>query len=178
MHPWSFAVKRVALAEVDNPVEDDWGFAYALPSTCIRPLSALLPGVPERYFGAQDSDAGTHPYIVEAAEDGSKILYTNVETAYLRFIDLVTNPTRFSPGFVVCLARLLASHLAGPILKGDSGMKVAAAQLKQFEREYLTATARDANVGKRNIRQTFQPAWLAARGAQVLPAGRVISSSE
>src|SRR5687767_8634483 len=57
MHPWTFATRRATLAEVTNPVEDDWTYAYTLPTGCIRPLSALLPGQPERYFGSGDSDA-------------------------------------------------------------------------------------------------------------------------
>jgi hypothetical protein len=173
MHPWTFATKRVALAEVTNPIGDDWAYAYSLPSTCIRPLSALLPGAPERYYGTPDTDAGSHPYIVEAAEDGSKILYTNVETAVLRYIDLVTDTTKYTPAFVMCFARLLASYLAGPILKGDSGRKEAVAHLKLFQVEYAQAASRDANVGKRNMRESYRPAWLAGRGAQTLPGGEI-----
>lgn len=168
MHPWTFATKRVALAAVDNPYEDDWAYAYALPSTCIRPLALLLPGTSERLLSLE-TDAGTFPYLVEAAENGSLVLYTNVEGAYLRYIDLVTNTTRFTPLFVVCLSRLLASYLAGPILKGESGAKMAAEQLRRFESEYTRAGVRDANRGKRDTRATFRPSWLAARGAILIP---------
>lgn len=163
MHPWTFAVKRATLAEVDNELPDDWGYAYSLPSTCLRPLSALLPGMPERFFGGEDTDAGSYPYIIEAAEDGSKVLYANVETATLRYIDLITDTTKYTPTFVLCFARLMASYLAGPILKGETGTKVALAQLKLFEVEYAKATTRDANSGKRNIRETYRPAWVGAR---------------
>jgi hypothetical protein len=177
MHPWTFATKRVALAEVTNPVPDDWSYAYALPSTCIRPLSALYPGTPERYFGGTDTDAGTFPYLVEAAEDGSLILYTNVEAAYLRYIDLITDSTKYTPAFVTCLARLLASYLAGPVLKGDSGIKMAERQMGIFAREYAVATVRNANTGKRDMRQSYQPSWLAARGITSIPDARVLPSS-
>jgi hypothetical protein len=177
MHPWTFATKRVALAEVTNDLSDDWSYAYALPSTCIRPLSALSPGVPERFFGTTDSDAGSHPFIVEAAQDGSLVLYTNVETATLRYIDLITDTTKYTPAFVTCFARLLASYLAGPIIKGDSGVKMAKEQMAIFAREYALAAARNANTGKRSIRESYQPAWLAGRGAVSIPDARVLSSS-
>jgi hypothetical protein len=163
LHPWTFATKRVAVSEVDNPSEDDWGFCYALPSTCIRPLSVLLPGMPERFLGT-DSDLGTHPYVVEAGEDGDLVMYTNVETAVLRYIDLVTDTTKYTPGFVLCLSRLLASFLAGPIVKGEKGIAVSQAQLKWFEVEYGKAVARNANTGKRNAYETRVPSHLAARG--------------
>lgn len=164
MHPWTFATRRAQLAEVTNLAEDDWTYAYTLPSGCIRPLSALLAGTPERYFGSADTDAGTFPYIVEADEDGDAVLYTNVETATLRYIARVEDSTKFSPGFVVALARLLAVYLAGPILKGDTGMKVAHAHMQMFVKEFGSAAAANANVGKRRINESFRPSWLAARG--------------
>lgn len=163
MHPWTFATKRAPLAEVTNPSPDDWSYAYALPSGCLRPLSALLPGVPEQFLGT-DSDLGTHPYIIEAGDDGTLVLYTNVETAVLRYIAEINDTSKFSPSFVACLARLLASYLAGPIVKGETGANVGVAQLKIFAGEYATATKLNANVGKRDAYQTRKPDWIAARG--------------
>lgn len=163
MHPWTFATKRVALAAVTNPYSDDWTYAYALPSTCIRPLALLVPGTSEKVLSADETDAGTFPFIVEAAEDGSIVLYTNEEGAYLRYIDLITDSTKYTPAFVTCFARLLASYLAGPVLKGDSGMKMAERQMVIFGREYATATTRNANTGKRDVRRTFSPSWIASR---------------
>jgi hypothetical protein len=92
------------------------------------------------------------------------VLYTNVETAVLRYIADVDDTTKFSPSFTACLARLLASYLAGPIIKGETGANVGAAQLKLFAGEYATATKLNANVGKRDAYQTRLPDWIAARG--------------
>lgn len=170
-HPWTFATKRVAVSEVTNPSPDDWLYAYALPSTCIRPLSALYPGVPEQMLGT-DSDLGSHPFIVEAAEDGSPVLYTNVQTAVLRYIDTITDPTRFTPGFAMSLSRLLAAYLAGPILKGDAGMAAAKAQMQLFAVEFGKATAANANIGKRSAYQTRLPSFIAARGLVYDPLNR------
>jgi hypothetical protein len=179
MHAWSFAIKRTPLAElVDNPVGDDWAYAYSIPSSCLKPLSLLKPGVPERFLGAgTDADLGSHPYLVEAAESGSKILYTNIEGAYLRYVDGVSDTTRFPPLFVVALSRLLAAYLAGPIVKGDTGMRVSQAQLKWFELEFGKAAAADANVGKRNAYQQHRPGWLASRTLPTIPDGFVDRSA-
>jgi hypothetical protein len=163
MFPWTFATKRVALAEVDNPSPDDWSFAYALPSTCLRPLSSLLPGVPERYLGT-DSDLGSFPYVIEAAPDGSPVMYTNVETATLRYIDLITDTTRYTPGFTLALSRLLAAYLAGPLLKGKEGIRVSQEQMKWFDLEFKKAAAADANRGRRNAYEQRVPPSIAARG--------------
>lgn len=174
-HPWPFAVKRADLSEVDNPLDTDWSFAYELPSDCLRPLSALQPGVPERLFGG-DTDAGTHPYIVEASTTGERVMYTNVDAGTVRYIARVEDPTRFTPSFVTALSRLLASYLAGPVLRGKDGRAEAATQLKLFDVEYRRATANAANTGRRNGYQTRSPSFIAARGAGISPlaaAGRI-----
>lgn len=169
MYPWTFATKRATVSEVENPSPDDWAYAYRLPATALRPLTALLPGVPARALSL-DADAESFPYIVEAGEDGEPVLYTNVETAVLRYIDRVDDTTKFTPLFVVALARLLAAYLAGPILKGDTGTKVSQQQLRIFlEVEFPRAAAKNANVGKRNAYETRLPPWLAGRGAPTLP---------
>jgi hypothetical protein len=178
MHPWTFATKREEIAELeDNPAEGVWSHAYSLPSTCIRPLSLLSTGAGE-YLLSTDGDAGTHPYVVEAADDGSKILYTNVEGATLRYIDLVSDTTKFTPLFVVCFSRLLASYLAGPIIKGREGRAEAQGQMKMFEAEYAKATSRNANVGRRDGYMTRRPEWLAGRGTPQLPEGYVLREGE
>lgn len=163
MHPWPFATKRIAVAPVVNPSPDDWRYAYAIPSTCIRPLSALFPGTAPRAFGLE-SDDGSFPYIVEAAQDGASILYTNVETAVLRYIDNVRDSSKYTPTFVVALSRLLASYLAGPILKGEAGMAVSQRQWQLFSVEYAKATTMASNVGKRDTYETRVPAFIRARG--------------
>lgn len=162
-YPWSFAVKRVAVAAVTNPFDEDWSYAYALPSTCLRPLSALSPGTPERYLST-DADVGSFPYLIEADDAGTAIMYTNVETAYLRYIDMITDPTKYTPGFTMALSRLLASYLAGPILKGKEGRAEAANQMKLFLLEFGKAAAADANRSRRNAYETRVPPHVAARG--------------
>lgn len=163
---WSFATKRAAIAEVVNPSPDDWLYAYALPATCLRPLSALYPGVPWRNFGA-GSDTGTFPFVIEAAADGTPVMYTNLQTAVLRYIYGVTDTTRFPPLVVIAISRLLASYLAGPIIKGDTGVKVAMGQLKIFvELELPKACAADAKMGRRDLSQYRAP-WIEVRGYQL-----------
>lgn len=160
--PWTFATKRATLATVTNPSPDDWQYAYALPSTCLRPLSALNPGTPAANFGNDESDAGSFPYVVEAAQDGRRVLYTNVQTAALRYVDAITDTTAFSPLAVLAIARLMAAYLAGPILKGETGIKVSQAQLQWFKIDLSNACAADARIGRRDASQ-YRPPWLVAR---------------
>lgn len=176
-HPWTFATKRVAVAEVTNELSDDWAYAYALPSTCLRPLAALYPGAPAQLFG-QDTDDGSHPYIVEASQDGGLVLYTNLQTPMLRYIDRIEDTGRFTPGFVISLSRLLASYLAGPVLKGKEGRAEAQNQLKLFDFEYRKAAAVNANTGKRSNYQTRLPGFIAARGGLLRLTSELSSTPE
>jgi hypothetical protein len=140
---------------------------YQTRGGCAVGQSALLPGQPEQVLSLE-SDNGSHPYIVEAGEDGGLVLFTNIDAATLRYIARIEDPTKFPPGFTIALSRLLAAYLAGPILKGDKGMAVAERQLTWFEREFRRAAAMAANVGKRSTYETRQPTFIAARGGLTL----------
>lgn len=161
---WTFATRRAVLAEVVNPVLGDYLYAYALPNGFLRPLAALYPGVPAVDFGAGATDTGSFAYTVESADDGSLILYTNLVTANLRYTARVTDTTKFPPLVIAAIARLLASYLAGPVLKGDTGTKVAMQQMKLFvELELPQACLADARIGRRDMRH-YRPDWIVARG--------------
>lgn len=150
-YAWSFATRRAALAEVDNPV-NHWGFAYSLPNLCIKPRAVLLP--------ESTDDSKEQPFALESDEGGNALLYCNVEDAVLKYTTLVEDTNKFSPFFVVALSYDLASFLVGPIPK-DAKMKQAMMQAAQY---YVAqAEAADANASLSNTYGTFVPSHLAAR---------------
>lgn len=152
MHPWNFATRRVSLAAL--AVETwGWSYAYAVPSSCLRVVS-VLP-----FESASDDE--TQPYETEAAEDGSLIIRTNVEAATCRYITKVTDTVRMPPLFVDALARLLASYMSGPVVKGESGRKAGMEQLQIFRQVASQAMVSDAN--QRMVRPTHTPGWIGAR---------------
>lgn len=127
-HNWSFAIRRVSLAALaTNDRENEWGYAYALPSgaagsgslSIIPDFEALgldlpvpLPGQPYMETWASQLTSLEIPYIIEGGT-----LYTNTENAVLAYtitdiegIDL--------PGLVITALTLdLASRLAVPVKK-------------------------------------------------------------
>jgi hypothetical protein len=129
MHAWNFATRRASLAQVSNP-SSTWLYAYAMPSGCLKVLAVIPAGATDDYvFSVHDEDTGAlvagggytpQPYTVETDENGNRIILTNCANAVLRFTALVTDTTRFSPLFTQALTWLLASMLAGPIIKGDT----------------------------------------------------------
>lgn len=152
MHDWAFATRRVQLAPLAAPPSTNWRFAYAVPPRYVKPINILMPG--------QD-DTERNDFTIETADNGSLILYTNVEQAILRYITRVSDTTKFSPLFVDTVGWLLASYLAGPVIKGEGGMNAGAACYKTAEAQLGRASKSDANGQQLTVRQT--PDWLKGR---------------
>lgn len=160
----SFATKRVAMADVSLVVTkpSQWQFVYQYPENCIRLLGVYDPN---RIYDENDSGAVCE---IGDDEDGMKVVYTNVEGAVARFITRVTNTTRYTPLFTQALSRLLASYLAGPIVKGNAGVQLADAQRKLAMGFLDAATASDANQdNRREIRDDVRHSapWIRERGS-------------
>lgn len=152
LHNWKFATRRATLAKLD--VESwNWGHAYAQPAGVLR-LLAVLPA-------EASPDAEGQPYDTENTQDGIALILTDLDDATLRFTALVTDTTKFSPLFVDALARLLASYLAGPVLKGDAGKAEAKAQFAAFRAVLSQAMVSDAN--QRKVTPEHTPGWIAGR---------------
>lgn len=151
MHDWRFASRREVLAEVTNTL-DSWAYAYALPNGCLAPRAVLMP--------ESTDDTDTQDFIVETDDVGNLVLYTNVETATLRYTVLVTDTTKFTPLFINVISWLLASYLAGPVTKDP---KVKQVMYQMFNVELGKAAAADANARKSNPYTDFTPGSIAAR---------------
>jgi hypothetical protein len=82
--------------------------------------------------------------------------------AVLKYLCQITDTTRFSPLFRHALVRLLASKLAGPVLKGEAGRAESAAQLKLFMEVALPKATADDSANRR-LTLTQATPWLAAR---------------
>lgn len=173
-HEWRFNTRRKALALSAEDPPIGWAFAYALPSDCVKPIRVLSPTAAPDLFttsyngtpviSANTDNLNNQDYIVEAAADGSPILFTNTEDASLVYSIGITDPTKFTPLMTIALSRLLASYMAGPLIKGTTGANVAKAQLQIFEEDELPkATESDANVSNSNPYSSATPAAIAAR---------------
>lgn len=166
MHDWGFNTRRARLAELDldnisegttavYQIPDAFAYAYAWPAGCIKPRRVLLPG--------ESDDAKGQDFLVETLDDGTKVIFTNAEDAVLVYTQLVTDTTKFSPLFEIALSHLLASHLAGPIIKGREGRTVAAEHLKHAMLTIGQAAASDANARQQSAYSSAEPEAIAAR---------------
>lgn len=151
LHPWGFCTKRQTLAQLDTTVWN-WTYAYRAPSQCLRIL-AVMP-----------SDATTETeevaYDTEGGDD-SIIIRTNQELAVCRYIERITDTTRYSSLVVHGIATLLASHLAGPVIKGEAGKAESKAQMQAFMSWLAMAKEQDAR--QRRVIHDHQAPWIANR---------------
>lgn len=174
LHEWSFATRRIPLAELDtDELPDTWLYAYAAPGEsvtvfAILPSGSALSIASETPLGqaipSQAGDQNVQPFVQETLQNGDKVIFTNTPEAIARYAHAITDTTKFTPLFVAALARLLSSYLAGPIIKGSEGRKVAAAEFKTFLTvEFPAATAHDQKGQRVTTYNDFIPQSLQAR---------------
>lgn len=148
---WTWAKTRTALAAVTNP-STTWTYAYALPADCLSPKrvlqqAVLLDFVPwpfGTYVTADEAtywtERGTADFEVE---DG--VLLTHEPEAVLLYTRDVTDTTKWTTSFGVYVSFLLASYLAGPIIKGQAGAGAALNLRRLADQMKGSAASDDAN---------------------------------
>ena len=157
----SFARTRVALAEVTND-STVWAYAYARPSACIKPLRILTLGAGVTVFTQDEvvlnaDEASSATFDIEA-----DVIYTNEPEAVLVYLRDVTDSSKFTPMMVIGMSYLLASFLAGPIVKGDSGASAGQKLYKLAEVWLTTAATSNAN-SSHTVQGNQVPALLSRR---------------
>tara|TARA_R100001460_G_scaffold20726_7_gene42712 strand:- start:340 stop:1008 length:669 start_codon:yes stop_codon:yes gene_type:complete len=173
LHTWNFASKRINLALTTNTIEQ-WDYAYVAPADMMSPVAVLSPSSENDYatrMSAGDTPgnltANFAPTIVagqytpqQFAIEGS-LIYTNQENAMLRYQAFITDPSLFSPLFVLTLSWNLASMLAGPVIKGDQGA-AEAKRCIQMMSNYLTQAKQSDNL-QRDITVEHIVPWTSGR---------------
>jgi hypothetical protein len=168
MYPWNFAMRRATLALLDENPNSQWAYAYALPSDALGVFAVQ---------GAEDVDdlvgtsygpllalAGVNDFEIEGLADNTRVLYTNVVDARIRYTVAVTVPSFYPPLFSLSLSYFLASFLAGPVLKGETGRTVAAAMIQTMSGFLAQARQTDAKQRRvSRVRDNHVAPWVGAR---------------
>ncbi len=151
-HAWKFNTRRKTLALLDVDTFN-WSYAYAEPNLTLRVLSVL---------SADASTTGeSEDYETLSADDGSIVIYTNLEDATLLYTIKATDPTKYPPHVTSAISRLLAAYLAGPVIKGDAGRKEAKNQFAIYQMLLGKAIEFDAN--QRKVEPDHTPSFIGAR---------------
>jgi hypothetical protein len=120
---WNFALKRVLLAQTTN-LSTAWAYAYVKPSDCQRALRVLRPNTAVTVFTQDTVSAHTDDRDSAAFDIEGDVLYSNEPDAVLIYTRDVVDTNRFPATFTSALSYLLAAYLAGPIIKGNEGVRV------------------------------------------------------
>lgn len=176
MHAWAFSSRRIPMALLASAPPSEWQYAYAAPDDVLRILAVTSNEASDDYstglqppyspFGAPNTETSfgvytPQPYVRESLADGSSVIYTNQINAVLRYTVRITDSTRFTPLFTDTLAVLLASYLAGPILKGDSGRRVG--QSLRQEAKMMLGEAATSDANQRRSTTTHAVSWMVNR---------------
>lgn len=157
---WAFSLTRAALASLANG-STTWAYAYAMPSDCLRALRVLTPAIGMTVFTQDEVTLATSDNDSAIFEIEGTTLYSNQPDAVLLYVRDQTDTTKFTPSFVSALSYLLASYLAGAIIKGSEGMKIGdAMRQRAMSLADVSATA-SANASSQQTE--FTPAQLRTR---------------
>lgn len=179
MHEWNFATRRQTGALIASTI-DQWQYSYAMPANAIKVLAVLDSQAQDDYGeslyvkeGTRTADGFIYPqafsgavitpqdFVVETLEDGTKVIYTNQKDALIRYIARVTDASKFSSLFSLALSYMLASFIAGPMLKGATARAVAKEMLG-IAQAYV-AEAKLADTQQRKKAPVHVVPWMAAR---------------
>lgn len=168
MYPWNFAMRRTTLALLDEEPCSQWAYAYALPSNVLAVFAVQGAGDTDDFVGTTYGPLvalnGVNDFEIEGLADGTRVLYTNVVDARIRHTVAVTVPSFFPPLFTLALSYMLASFLAGPVLKGETGRTVAAQMLNVMGGFMAKAQTLDAKQRRASrVREAHVAPWMGNR---------------
>lgn len=160
LHPWSFATKRTDLTEdATNDLDQSWGFSYQVPGDVGRVLQVIPPDTPDNVVDATTREQPSHT--LEQDAGGDLRLYSNIEDAVLRYTTYVYDANKYPALFVSALSWLLASKLAGPLIKGDVGAAEAKRCLQMVQ--WYIGKAMGVDGLQRNQKPTHSVPWISQR---------------
>lgn len=169
-HQWGFNTRRAALAMLttEHPA---WDYCYAVPDNAMSVFAVISKDAGNDYSEAPLATSvlpivtggsyPTQPFALETLADGTEVVLTDLADAWARYTVRITDAGRFTPLFVDCLSWLLASYLAGPVLKGDTGAAAGKTAFQVYLQRLAGATESDAN--DRNVKPMHNVAWMAGR---------------
>lgn len=151
---WSFAERYAKLAELDKEVPG-WDHVYKYPSKCLMVRSVFAENDPDRI-----EDSKMKPeWKVVMMNDSTKAICTEVEKAYCRYTEDVTNGEMLTPWFVEALMYMLAAKMAMPL----TGSQTTLQMMQQQAMQYLEY-AKQHNAAEDFKRPVIHQGYFHARG--------------
>lgn len=150
-HTWNFATAKKRVARIEN--EEDEA-AFPIPADCLR--VAKVDVTDARSYDDIDWE-------VRLVGDVRCVVLTGgwhargKKEIVLSYVRRITNTAVFSAGFVEALSWNLAAEIAGPIVKGDTGINVAQKLVQYAQAFESKAISVDASQGRERKRTPLAP---------------------
>lgn len=163
-HPWRFSLKHSTLSAAAVTPPESWSYAYALPDNWLRIVQVLRSGttVTETYQGLPLPVVQRIPFSVEMV-GSTQVLLCNQAECTVQYMEKVTDTTKYTSGLVAAISYLLASYLAGPIIKGKAASTMSQAMRQQYEVALLNAASLEATSTRTESNRTYVPSSVLAR---------------
>lgn len=150
LREWNFATVKRELEALDESDDPAYDYAYEVPEGMLKAIALLEDGASDNYL-RNGFEVAPQNYEMHADEDGVVRIYSDTADAWLRFTKYVTDPNLFSPQFLNALYWLLASKIAGAIIKGAEGGRERDRCLQMFAMALGEAAKVDAVQQKRPV---------------------------
>lgn len=156
---WRFASTVAPLVAVDDTLQTDtrWRYGYVVPADFLVARELVFSN------GATvPLEPGSPLWELGTLASGAPIIFTNYEDVALRYTRRIADPNRYPSRFSTALSYLLASYLAGPVVKGKTGAQASMTARSMWDKLRSEASVTDANQAKTS--SAFTPSGLRARG--------------
>lgn len=121
LHNWNFASKRAALTVSTTAPAFGWDYAYPLPDDFIRMISVH----------PYDDETATVEYRLEFQESDDRVLVTNSNQIFVRYVFDLEDVSAFSAAFRDVLAFRLAREFAAAIPQSSSTAELTDAAFRR-----------------------------------------------
>lgn len=149
-HAWNFATAKKRVARIEN---EEGEAAFPLPADCLRVVDVQVWN--KNYCDKIEWEVR----LVDGARCvvlTGDFIYDKTEVT-VSYVKRVTNTAAFSAGFIEALSWNLAAAVAGPIIKGDTGITVTQ-KLTQYAQAFeARAISTDALQGRERKRTPLAP---------------------
>lgn len=129
-HTWNFAIKRDQLTVSATTPEFGWDYAYPLPDDFLRVISVTQT----------DTDEAIVPYKLEFQSGDDRVILTNSNQLYLRYVFDCDDVSIYTAPFRDALSWRLARDFAAALSKSSASAELAE---KMFIRTLNKAKALD-----------------------------------
>jgi hypothetical protein len=142
---WPWARKTADLSLIESNPNDEWLYSYAYPSDCVKAIK-----IPSGY--EPDTNSTKIKYEINGDATYGSVIYTNAESAQLKYVYRHTDIDHWPSDFVLSVAYHLAFYMAPQLTAGDQhklgerAMKLYQIQLGKAKKKAFNDEVTDEDI--------------------------------